>query len=95
MWARVASFQGGDDEKMHAEVERRLREKGGFPDTMQSLLVLTDREGRRTFIALFDTRAELDEAEPAMSRMREEIPEEVRGQRTSLEYFEVLALHMK
>ncbi len=95
MWARVVTFQGGDMEKMKAEVERRLREKGGFPESMQGLVVLADRdENRRTFVALFETRDAMDEAEPAMNRMRDEIPEEVRGQRTSLEHLEVLALHM-
>jgi hypothetical protein len=95
MWARVVTFEGGDMDKMKAEVERRLREKGGFPETMRGIVVLADRaENRRTFVALFETREEMDVAEPAMNRMREEIPEEIRGQRRSLDYFEVLALHM-
>ena len=95
MWARVATFQGGDPERMQDEIERRLREPGGFPDEMKGLLVLADREeNRRVFVALLESRAALEQAEPGFNRMRDEIPEEVRGQRTSLEYYEVVAQHM-
>jgi hypothetical protein len=45
--------------------------------------------GRQLFLTLFDSREELEAAEPWFERMGDEIPESTCGRRVSLEYREV------
>jgi hypothetical protein len=73
MWARVASFEGADIERLRAEARRP-------PDAAS---------GRQLFITLFDTREAIEAAEATFEQMGDEIPEEVRGRRVSKDYYEV------
>jgi len=52
--------------------------------------VLEDSDkGRRLFITLFESREAIEQSEPMFEQMGDEISEDVRGQRTSVEYYEV------
>ncbi|HEV8102575.1 MAG TPA: hypothetical protein VGP69_02455 [Gaiellaceae bacterium] len=58
---------------------------------MTSALIL-DEEGarKRKFFAFFDSREAVEAAEAGFDRQGDTIPEEVRGKRTSVHYYEVL-----
>jgi len=92
MYARVASFEGGDTERLRElNEERRASGATGMPDGVKRVQVLDDREGgRRLFITLFDSREAADAAEAAFESMGAEIPEEIRGRRTSVAVYEVV-----
>jgi hypothetical protein len=91
MYARIASFEGGDEERLKQITEERL--SAGTMDTppgMKSVILLADREkGRRLFIAFFDSLDELKAAEQRFEAMGDEMPEDVRGRRTSVDVYEV------
>jgi hypothetical protein len=53
-------------------------------------MVLNDEAGgKRLFISFFDSREALDAAEARFESMGDEIPEDVRGRRTSVAVYEV------
>ena len=92
MWVRVATFEGADREK----IDRLMAEQMSSgemvsPDGMTSALIL-DEEGarKRKFFAFFDSREAVEAAEAGFDRQGDTIPEEVRGKRTSVHYYEVL-----
>lgn len=90
MWARIARFEGGDFEQMQQLSESRMQE-GSVPAGMQGVLVLANA-GRteRLFISFFESREAIEEAAAEFERMGDEIPEETRGRRISLEQYEVV-----
>ena len=92
MHARVASFEGGDLERLREmNEERRASGTTGFPEGVTRALVLVDREGnRRLFVTFFESREAIDAAEQHFEAMGEEIPEDVRGRRTSVDVYEVV-----
>jgi hypothetical protein len=92
MHARIASFEGGDDERLRQMNEERMSSgQMNTPAGMKSGMVLADRaSGRRLFIAFFEDEASLKAAEPGFEAMGDEIPEEVRGRRTSVDVYEVV-----
>ena len=88
MWARVASFEGTDVERMREEANRP---PDRLPDGLRGAFGLADAAtGRQLFITLFDTREAIEAAEPTFERMGDELPEEIRGRRVSKEYYEVV-----
>jgi hypothetical protein len=88
MWARVATFEGVDIERMREEASRP---SGTMPEGMRGAFGLADAEsGRQLFITLFDSREAIEAAEPTFEQMGDEISEEIRGRRVSKEYYEVL-----
>ena len=92
MYARIASFEGGDEERLRQMGEER-RDSGttGMPEGAKGMMLLADRDkGRRLFITFFEDRAAIDAAEQQFDAMGDEIPEEVRGRRTSVDVYEVL-----
>ena len=92
MWVRVATFEGGDTDKLN-EVTREQMSSGEMtpPEGMNGVLILDDREAKkRKFFAFFDSRDTLEAAESAFDRQGDAIPEEIRGKRTSVHYYEVL-----
>lgn len=92
MWARIASFEGGDTEKLQKLNEERMQ-SGEMtpPEGMKHVFLLADNEkNRRMFVALFENRAELDAAEPGFEAMGDEVPEDVRGRRIAVDYYEVV-----
>jgi hypothetical protein len=92
MFARIASFEGGDTERLRElNEERRASGSMGLPEGVQRALVLDDAEGgRRLFVAFFDSREQIDAAQERFEAMGDEIPEEIRGRRTSVDVYEVV-----
>jgi hypothetical protein len=91
MWVRVATFEGADAQKMNKLMEERAA-AGEMtpPEGMSSILVLDDKEaGKRKFFAFFDSKEAIAAAEPGFEQMGNTIPEDIRGKRTSVHYYEV------
>ena len=91
MFARVAAFEGGDNERLMQMSNERM-ESGQMPspDGMKRVMVLNDDAGGgRLFITLFDSREAIQAAEAGFDAMGDEIPEDVRGRRTSVTVYEV------
>jgi hypothetical protein len=92
MYARVASFEGGDVERIRQVNEERRQQPGWMPEGVKRVMVLNDDGGnKRLFITFFDSREALDAATQTFEQMGNEIPEEVRGRRASLDVYEVVA----
>jgi hypothetical protein len=92
MWVRVATFEGGDTEKLDNLMEERMS-SGEMtpPDGMSSILVLDDKDAKkRKFLAFFDGRDALEAAEEGFDRQGDTIPEDIRGKRTSVHSYEVV-----
>jgi len=89
MWARVASFEGTDVERMRAQAGQRPPDDI-IPPGLRGVLSLVDADsGRQLFITLFDSREAIEAAESKFEQMGDQIPEEVRGRRVSRDYYEV------
>lgn len=91
MWVRVATFEGGDTEKLDRMLEERMS-SGEMtpPEGMSSILILDDKDARkRKFFAFFDSRESLEAAEAGFDQQGDAIPEELRGKRTTVHYYEV------
>ncbi len=92
MWVRVATFEGGNTDKLDKLMDERMS-SGEMtpPDGMNSVLVLDDKDARkRKFLAFFDSRDTLDAAEAGFDRQGDTIPEEIRGKRTSVHFYDVV-----
>ena len=48
------------------------------------------RSGRRLFVTMFDSREAVEAAQQRFESMGDEIPEEIRGRRTSVDVYEVV-----
>jgi hypothetical protein len=60
------------------------------PAGMKRVLLLADSDkNRRLFISFFESRDDLEAAEQRFEAMGDEVPEEVRGRRTGVDYYEV------
>jgi hypothetical protein len=92
MWVRVATFEGGDTEKLDKLIEERMASgQMSTPDGMSSVLILDDKDAmKRKFLAFFETRDSLEAAEDGFDKQGDSIPEELRGKRTSVHYYEVV-----
>ena len=92
MFARIATFEGGDSDRLQAINDERMASgEMNPPAGIQRATLLADREGnRRLFVTFFDSRESLDAAEARFESMGDEIPEDVRGRRTSIDVYEVL-----
>jgi hypothetical protein len=89
MFARIATFEGGDAERLRELNEQRMeRREMNAPAGMRRGMVL--QGDRRLFISFFDTREELDAAQQRFEQMGDEIPEEIRGKRVSVDVYEVV-----
>jgi hypothetical protein len=60
------------------------------PEGMKRVMLLSDRSGNRLFITFFDTREEVEAAEARFEAMGDEVPEDVRGRRKSVDVYEVV-----
>ena len=92
MWVRVATFEGGDTEKLDQLMDERMS-SGEMPppEGMSSVLILDDKDAtKRKFFAFFESRDALEAAEAGFDRQGDSIPEEIRGRRTSVHYYEVV-----
>jgi len=92
MWVRVATFEGGDTEKLDELMGERMS-SGEMPppEGMSSVLILDDKGAKkRKFLAFFDNRDALEAAEAGFDQQGDTIPEEIRGKRTSVHYYDVV-----
>jgi heme-degrading monooxygenase HmoA len=91
MWVRVATFEGGDTEKLNKLTDERMSSgEMQTPQGMTSALILDDRDAKkRKFLAFFDSREAVEAAEAGFDQMGDTIPEDVRGKRTSVHYYDV------
>src|SRR5215831_206654 len=92
MWVRVATFEGGDTRKLDKLIGEQMS-SGEMtpPDGMNSVLILDDQAvQRRKFFAFFDSREAVEAAEAGFDRQGDSIPEEIRGKRTSVHYYDVV-----
>jgi hypothetical protein len=92
MWVRVATFEGADPERANAIVRERMASGEMTPsEGMHSVLILDDQAAKkRKFFAFFDSKEAIEAAESGFDRQGDSIPEEVRGKRTSVHYYEVV-----
>ena len=86
MFARVATFEGGDNKRlMELTEERRASGSMGMPEGLRGAVVLDDdAAGKRLFITFFDSREAIASAEAGFDAMGDEIPDDVRGRRTGV-----------
>ena len=92
MYARVATFEGGDLERIRQINQERRNQPGWMPEGVKRVLVLNDHQSdKRHFITFFDDRQALDAASQQFEQMGDEIPEDVRGRRLGVDVYEVLA----
>lgn len=90
MFARVTTHEGGDNEKIREFAEKQKAQPNmGLPSGVRRALILGGSE-RRLFITFFDSREAIAAAEPAFEKLGEQIPDQQRGNRASVEIFEVL-----
>ena len=92
MWVRVATFEGANPEKANEIVKGQMASgEMKLPEAMNSVLVLDDKDAKkRKFFAFFDSKDAITAAEPGFERQGDTIPEEIRGKRTSVHYYEVV-----
>jgi hypothetical protein len=92
MWARIASFEGGDMEELRRLNEEQLSSGTmDMPDGIRRVMILADSgANRRKFITFFDSREAISAAEPRFETMGDEISDDIRGRRTSVEVLEVV-----
>jgi hypothetical protein len=92
MYARIASFEGGDIERMREMNEERISSGTmNFPEGMRRAMALATPDGqRRLFVTFFDSRDAIEAASEQFEQMGDEIPEDVRGRRTAVDVYEVL-----
>ncbi len=96
MYARVATFENPrfGDPSLADQLRERARESAPrWREALQGAkghVMLVDREsGRGLGITFFGNEDEIREAEPVFERMGDEVPEEQRGRRTSVDVYEV------
>src|SRR5262245_8511756 len=92
MWVRVATFEDVDPGRADEIVKERLASgEMTTPEGMSSVLVLDDKDAmRRKFFAFFDSKDSIAAAEPGFEQLGDTIPEEIRGRRTTVHYYEVV-----
>jgi hypothetical protein len=92
MWVRVATFEGGDTQKLDELMDERMSSREmPTPEGMSSVLILDDKDAKkRKFLAFFEGRDALEAAEAGFDQMGDTIPEEIRGKRTSVHYYDVV-----
>ena len=64
MWARIASFEGGDTEKLQKLNQERMQSgEMNPPEGIKRIMVLADDvNNRRMFVAMFDSREAIEAA---------------------------------
>jgi hypothetical protein len=89
VFARIATFEGGNVAELRRVGEERMASGDtGMPDGVSRAMVL---EGdRRLFVTFFESREAMQAAEQRFEAMGDEIAEDVRGQRLSVETYEVV-----
>ena len=76
MYARIASFEGGDNERLQKLNEERMASgEMNLPEGLQRAMVLNDAaSGKRLFITFFESREAMEAADQRFESMGDEIP---------------------
>jgi hypothetical protein len=93
MYARVAAFENSDSSRVDeliAVVRDRASRGQDLPEARRALMLVDREAGTALGITFFESEEAIARAEPVFERMGAEIPEELRGTRTSREVYEVL-----
>ena len=89
MYARVATFEGGDvDELRRLNEQPRADGTAGIPEGVTRAMVLQGE--RPLFVTFFSSREAMEAAEARFDAMGNEIPESVRGTRVGVDTYEVV-----
>jgi hypothetical protein len=89
MHARAAAFEDGDPGKLRAMTEERVKSDDARLPEGLSRVMLLEGERRRLFITLFQDEAAMRAAEQRFEELGDEIKEDVRGKRVSVDFYEV------
>jgi len=92
MYARVATFEGGDGAKAAAEINARNEAEGGPPPGLpaKKLLILNDAEGGKSMaITFFETEEDYRQGNETLNSMSPPSGDNDMGQRAAVEKFEV------
>lgn len=93
MYARVATFKGGDGAKAAAEISARNEAEGGPPPGLpaKKLMILNDAEGKKTLaIAFFESEEDYRQGDETLNSMSPPSGENNMGERSAVEKFEVV-----
>jgi hypothetical protein len=89
MFVRIATFEGGDVERLRQLNEERMASGEMNPPAGVTRAMVLQGE-RRLFITFFDSREALEAAQQRFEEMGDEIPEEIRGKRVAVDVYEVV-----
>jgi hypothetical protein len=92
MYARVATFEGGDGAKAAAEIRAQEEAQGGPPPGLpaKKLLILNDASNQKTLaIAFFETEEDYRQGDATLNSMSPPGGENSMGERAGVEKFEV------
>lgn len=95
MHARIAAFENRDmsrTDELVGLVQDRQSAGTDLPDALGMYMLVDRSRGAALGLSLFESEEAIRAAEPVFERMGDEIPEELRGRRLSVETFEV-AIH--
>jgi hypothetical protein len=93
MYARVATFKGGDGAKAAAEINARNEAEGGPPPGLpaKKLLILNDAEGKKALaIAFFESEEDYRQGDETLNSMSPPSGDNNMGERAGVERFEVV-----
>ncbi len=93
MYARVATFKGGDGAKAAAEISERDQAESGPPPGVpaKKLMILNDAEGKETLaIAFFESEGDYRQGDETLNSMSPPSGENTMGERTGVQKFEVV-----
>jgi hypothetical protein len=86
----VATFENADLDRLEQMSQRGVREMSP-PPGLRRVMVFADRAGKRhSFVTFFDSKEAIAAAEQRFEEMGNEIPEEIRGRRTSVDVYELV-----
>jgi len=92
MFVRVASFENADLRRLREVNEQSTRDGTmELPPGLRGAMVIADEaSARHQFMTFFDSREAIAAAEERFEQMGDEIPEDVRGRRVSVDVYEVV-----
>jgi heme-degrading monooxygenase HmoA len=93
MHARIAAFENRDVSRIDELVETvRDRQSSGaeIPDALGMYMLIDRSAGKMLGVSIFESAEALRAAEPIFDRMGDEIPEDLRGRRLSVDAYEVV-----
>jgi hypothetical protein len=92
MYARVATFEGGDGAKAAAEIKARNDAEGGPPPGLpaKKLLILNGEGGKSLAITFFATEEDYRQGDETLNSMSPPSGDNDMGQRAGVEKFEVV-----